>query len=94
MANNYIARDSLLEKLQTTSIVTDDLYGMGIMSGMDAARKIVAEQPIVDAELVVRCQHCKHHDEGENYIYCWLLKTKCQNDADFFCAYGEKESGS
>lgn len=31
MANNYIARDSLLEKLQTTSIVTDDLYGMGIM---------------------------------------------------------------
>lgn len=39
MANNYIARDSLLEKLQTTSIVTDDLYGMGIMSGIDAARK-------------------------------------------------------
>lgn len=32
MANNYIARDSLLEKLQTTSIVTDDLYGMGIMN--------------------------------------------------------------
>ena len=77
MANNYIARDSLLEKLQTTSIVTDDLYGMGIMSGMDAARKIVAEQPVIDAEPVVRCQHCKHHDEGENYIYCWLLKTKC-----------------
>lgn len=55
MANNYIARDSLLEKLQTTSIVTDDLYGMGIMSGMDAARKIVAEQPVIDAEPVVRC---------------------------------------
>lgn len=53
MANNYIARDTLLEKLQTTSIVTDDLYGMGIMSGMDAARKIVAEQPIIDAEPVV-----------------------------------------
>lgn len=28
MANNYIARDSLLEKLQTTSIVTDDLLGI------------------------------------------------------------------
>lgn len=94
MANNYIARDSLLEKLQTTSIVTDDLYGMGIMSGMDDARKIVAEQPVIDAEPVVRCQHCKHHDEGENYIYCWLLKTKCPNDAEFFCAYGEKESGN
>lgn len=64
----YIELSSLLEKLQTTSIVTDDLYGMGIMSGMDAARKIVAEQPIIDAEPVVRCQHCKHHDEGENYI--------------------------
>lgn len=94
MANNYIARDTLLEKLQTTSIVTDDLYGMGIMSGMDAARKIVAEQPIIDAEPVVRCRYCKHHNEGENYIYCRMLKTKCPNDADFFCAYGEKESGN
>lgn len=46
----YIELSSLLEKLQATSIVTDDLYGMGIMSGMDAARKIVAEQPIIDAE--------------------------------------------
>lgn len=50
----YIELSSLLEKLQTTSIVTDDLYGMGIMSGMDAARKIVAEQPIIDAEPVVK----------------------------------------
>lgn len=49
----YIELSSLLEKLQATSIVTDDLYGMGIMSGMDAARKIVAEQPIIDAEPVV-----------------------------------------
>lgn len=64
---------------------------MGIMSGMDAARKIVAEQPIIDAEPVVRCQYCKHHNEGENCIYCRMLKTKCPNDADFFCAYGEKK---
>lgn len=28
----YIELSSLLEKLQATSIVTDDLYGMGIMS--------------------------------------------------------------
>ena len=88
----YMELSSLLEKLQATSIVTDDLYGMGIMSGMDAARKIVAEQPIIDAEPVVRCQYCKHHNEGENYIYCRMLK--CPNDADFFCAYGEKESGN
>lgn len=90
----YRELSSLLEKLQATSIVTDDLYGMGIMSGMDAARKIVAEQPIIDAEPVVRCQYCKHHNEGENYIYCRMLKTKYPNDADFFCAYGEKESGN
>lgn len=48
----------------------------------------------MDAEPVVRCQYCKHHNEGENYIYCRMLKTKCPNDADFFCAYGEKESGN
>lgn len=47
----YIELSSLLEKLQATSIVTDDLY-------------------------------------------CRMLKTKCPNDADFFCAYGEKESGN
>ena len=45
----------------------------------------------VDAVLVIRCKNCKYHDEGEHYIYCRALKTKCPNDAEFFCKYGEPE---
>lgn len=45
--------------------------------------------PTVDAVPVVRCKDCKYHDEGEYYIYCWVLKTKCPDDSEFFCKYGE-----
>ena len=47
--------------------------------------------PTVDAVPVVRCKDCKYHDEGEYYIYCWALKTKCPDDSEFFCKYGELE---
>lgn len=76
----YIELSSLLEKLQATSIVTDDLYGMGIMSGMDAARKIVAEQPIIDAEPFSDC-----------YGEC----TKCHLGIvrpDDSCEFGERRA--
>lgn len=82
----YIELSSLLEKLQATSIVTDDLYGMGIMSGMDAARKIVAEQPIIDAEPVVRCQL---------FSDCYGECTKCHLGIvrpDDSCEFGERRA--
>ena len=47
--------------------------------------------PTVYAVPVVRCNDCKYHDEGENYIYCCALQTKCPDDAEFFCKYGELE---
>lgn len=46
--------------------------------------------PTIDAVLVVRCKDCKYHDEGENYIYCCALKTKCPDDGEFFCKYGDR----
>lgn len=52
---------------------------------------LINNQPTVYAVPVVRCKDCKYHDEGENYIYCWALKTKCPNDSEFFCKYGELE---
>lgn len=53
--------------------------------------EILEAIPTVDAVLVIRCKNCKYHDEGEHYIYCRALKTKCPNDAEFFCKYGEPE---
>lgn len=51
---------------------------------------LINNQPTVDAVLVVRCKDCKYHDEGENYIYCCALQTKCPYDAEFFCKYGDR----
>ena len=52
--------------------------------------EILKAIPTVDAVLVVRCKDCKYHDEGENYIYCCALQTKCPDDAEFFCKYGDR----
>ena len=51
---------------------------------------LINNQPTVDAVPVVRCKDCKYHDEGENYIYCCALKTKCPDDGEFFCKYGDR----
>lgn len=45
----------------------------------------------VDSVPVVRCKNCKYHDEGESYIYCWALHTKCPDDSEFFCKYGKRK---
>ena len=52
---------------------------------------LINNQPTVYAVPVVRCKDCKYHDEGDNYIYCCALQTKCPNDSEFFCKYGELE---
>ena len=52
---------------------------------------LIDKCPTIDTVPVVRCKDCKYHDEGEHYIYCWALKTKCPNDSEFFCKYGELE---
>ena len=51
---------------------------------------LINNRPTVDAVLVVRCKDCKYHGEGENYIYCCALQTKCPDDAEFFCKYGDR----
>ena len=59
-------------------------------NGAYTDKEILKAIPTVDAVLVVRCQDCKYHDEGENYIYCCALKTKCPDDGEFFCKYGDR----
>lgn len=54
--------------------------------------EILKAIPTVDAVPVIRCKDCKYHDDGECYIYCRALKTKCPNDSEFFCKYGATES--
>ena len=52
--NDLISRSALLEELQNGTIITDDLYGMGIIAGNDHAIKKIKEAPAVDAETVIK----------------------------------------
>ncbi len=56
MNNDLISREVLRNELLKSTIITDDLYGMGIMAGMDAAIKKVNEAPAVDAVEVVHAK--------------------------------------
>ena len=49
----YIEREAYVAELAKGTIITDDLYGMGIMSGLDYAMKKLKEQPAADVAPVV-----------------------------------------
>lgn len=49
MSNDLISRSALLEELRKGTIITDDLYGMGIMAGNDHAIKKIEAASAVDA---------------------------------------------
>lgn len=51
---------------------------------------LINNQPTVDAVPVIRCNDCKYHDEGEYFDYCCALQTKCPDDLEFFCKYGDR----
>lgn len=68
-----------------------DAIGRNAFNDRQDIIDLINNQPTVDAVSVIRCKDCKYHDEGEHYIYCWALKTKCPNDSEFFCKYGAPE---
>ena len=49
MNNDLISRSARLEEISKFTIIPDDLYGMGIMSGVDAVKKKIENAPAVDA---------------------------------------------
>lgn len=90
--NDLISRSALLEELSKGTIITDDLYGMGIMAGNDHAMKKIKAAPAVDAVEVVRCKDCKWLCSGFGTYSCAkhtglaLIKP----DGSDFCSYGER----
>ena len=55
-----IDADALIQELRNGTIITDDLYGMGIMAGNDHAMKKIKETPTIEAEPVRHgpCPYC------------------------------------
>lgn len=49
----YIDREALRNELLKISICTDDLYGMGILEGLDRATRRVNDAPAADVVPVV-----------------------------------------
>lgn len=65
----YIEREALVAELAKGTIITDDIYGMGIMTGLGRALTVAREIPAADVAPVVharwdndgRCTHCGGH---------------------------------
>ena len=89
----YIEREALTAELAKGTIITDDIYGMGIMAGIDFALETARSIPSADVVEVVRCKDCKHGevdapDDFPNLHYC---HEGCGwNNADFYCKSGER----
>ena len=72
MNNDLISREAVRAELMKGTIITDDLYGMGIMAGMDAAIKKVNEVPAVDAVEHAKWEinWCDNNLIGHEYEEC------------------------
>lgn len=45
--------------------------------------------PAADVRPVVTCEECTYHvDDGDHYCKKW--RQHCPDNAEFFCAYGER----
>lgn len=99
--------DEYIDKTAVIKAINEHFYkkfdkiaelGEGIesdfLAGIASTRKIVLDQPAVDAVEVVRCLDCRYcfeqayRDAG---YYCTELEIACL--ADGYCSYGEREEG-
>ena len=53
MAKDYIEREALIAELAKGTIITDDIYGVGIMTGLGRALNVAREAPAADVVEVV-----------------------------------------
>jgi hypothetical protein len=83
MNNDLISRSALLEELQKGTIITDDLYGMGIMAGNDHAMKKIKEAPAVEPVLEPWAQNLLEivRDLVEQFAYKIINKGRAAHTA-------------
>jgi hypothetical protein len=81
MSGDLISRSALLEELQKGTIITDDLYGMGIMAGKDHAMKKIKEAPAVEAVPVRTGRWIERLDGAGEFVH--HMCSECKADAIF-----------
>lgn len=81
MAKEYIEREAALRELRLRRYFeTAD-----VITACDA----VCYVPVSDVREVVTCEACVWHvDDGTHYCNKWC--EPCPDNAEFFCAYGER----
>ena len=67
----YINREALRDELLSIPIDTSNLYGCGILEGLDRATKRLNEQPAADVAPVVYGRWIASHDE---FCTCSICK--------------------
>ena len=93
--NDLISRSALLEELSKGTIITDDLYGMGIMAGNNHAMKKIEAAPAVDAVAVVLCKDCKRWLKDVPGCTDFVGRCEFANymvGATGYCVYGERRA--
>ena len=76
--SRYIDADKLIERILRLTIVTDDMYGMGIACGIERASNVIQKHPTADVVEVVRCKDCE---------YCHISTDPKTNISVQVCGY-------
>lgn len=93
----YIEREAVISRLNKVC-VTDDVFGMGMQTGIEHAINCTKEAPTADVVEVVRCKDCEHYieyplSERAKEIALW---GKCNKNKHLvyptdFCSYGKRK---
>lgn len=76
--SEHIEREALIAELAECTIISDDLYGMGIMAGIGAAMKKVSGVPAADVAPVRHGRWVEYENESDmGYHYC----SECKHQA-------------
>lgn len=80
--DDLISRSALIRGLQKGTIITDDIYGLGIMNGIDYAIRLVNDAPSVDAVEVVHARWVKRTFKSDGYEH--HVCSACGKPAPFW----------
>lgn len=79
----YIEREALIAELAKGTIVADDIYGMGIMTGLGRALNVARELPAADVVEVVHGEWL--HDPRTGIPFCSKCLMDAVEDGTNFC---------
>ena len=62
-------------------------------------RRIISDEPTIDAVPVIRCEHCKHCEMvvdiiGDPHLFCGLSPINARKQFGDFCSYGERKEAT